>query len=81
MAHDAGKIAESKDIDKQRNYFVNFSTNVAVVAKAVKLATEHIYQLYCPMKKASWLSNEKAIKNPYYGSSMLNFGEVKATLQ
>src|SRR5215210_3319806 len=81
LAKDAGKIAESKDINKQRSYFANFSTNVAVVAKAIKLSGEHIYQQYCPMKKASWLSNEKAIKNPFYGSSMLNCGEVTATLQ
>ena len=28
------------------------------------------------MKKAAWLSSEKQIKNPYYGSSMLTCGEV-----
>ena len=80
LASDAGKIAETKDIKKQREYFANFSTNMAAVAKAVKLTDQPIYQAYCPMKKASWLSNEKAIKNPYYGSSMLTCGEVKETL-
>lgn len=80
LANDAGKIAETRDIKKQREYFANFSVNMAAVAKAVKLTDQPIYQAYCPMKKAYWLSNEKAIKNPYYGSSMLTCGEVKETL-
>jgi len=32
------------------------------------------------MKKAVWLSNEKAIKNPYYGSQMLTCGKVVETI-
>jgi len=81
LANDAGKIAESKDIKKQRDYFANFSTNVATVAKSVKLTDQPIYQAWCPMKKALWLSNEKAIRNPYFGNAMLTCGEVTATLQ
>jgi hypothetical protein len=80
LANDAGKIAESKDIKNQRDYFVNFSDNMATVAKSVKLTDQLIYQAYCPMKKAVWLSNEKAIKNPYFGNAMLTCGEVTATL-
>jgi len=80
LANDAGKIAETRDLKKQREYFANFSTNMAAVAKAVKLTDQPIYQAYCPMKKAYWLSNEKAIKNPYYGSSMLTCGQVTDTL-
>ncbi len=37
LVKDAGKISECKDIKKQREYFANFSTNMAAVAKAVKL--------------------------------------------
>jgi hypothetical protein len=33
------------------------------------------------MKKASWLSSEAAIKNPYFGSAMLTCGKVTATLK
>ena len=80
LANDAGKISETKDIKKQREYFANFSINMAAVAKAVQLTDQPIYQAYCPMKKAYWLSNEKAIKNPYYGSSMLTCGQVTETL-
>jgi hypothetical protein len=33
------------------------------------------------MKKASWLSDSKEIKNPYYGEKMNDCGSVKATLK
>ena len=81
LAGDAGKIANTKDLNKQRQYFAGFSSNMASVAKAVKLTGDAVYQQYCPMKKAVWLSSEKAIKNPYYGSSMLSCGEVSETIQ
>ena len=81
LLKDAGKIAESNDLNKQRVVFSNFSDNVIAVAKAVKLSDKEIYLQYCPMKKASWLSSEKGIKNPYYGSSMLTCGSVKETLK
>jgi hypothetical protein len=80
LAANAGKIAEAKDIKKQRDYLANLSTNIAAVAKSIKLTDKPIYQQYCPMKKASWLSSEQAIKNPYYGSSMPTCGQVTATL-
>jgi hypothetical protein len=51
------------------------------MAKGVKLSSEPIYQQYCPMKKAAWLSNESAVKNPYYGSSMLTCGNVTDTIK
>lgn len=81
LVKDAGAIAATTDIKKQRAYFASFSTNMAAVAKSVKLTDKPIYNAYCPMKKAYWLSSEKAIKNPYYGSSMLTCGEVTETIQ
>lgn len=81
LVKDAGNISATKDINKQRSYFANFSTNMAAVAKAVKLTDKPVYYAFCPMKKAYWLSSEKAIKNPYYGSAMLTCGEVTDTIQ
>jgi len=80
LAKDAGKISTTKDLKKQREYFASFSSNMALVAKALKLGNQAIYLQYCPMKKATWLSSEKQIRNPYYGSSMLTCGEVTETL-
>ena len=81
LVKDAENISQSKDINKQRGYFANFSTNMAVVAKTVKLSDQAIYKAYCPMKKASWLSSEMEIRNPCYGNLMLTCGELTDTVQ
>jgi hypothetical protein len=67
LLKDASHISESKDIAHQREHFANLSNNMFALAKAVKLTSAPVYQDYCPMKKAYWLSSDKAIKNPYYG--------------
>lgn len=80
LLKDATSISQTKDVKKQREAFSTFSANMAVLAKSVKLTSEPIYQAYCPMKKAAWLSNDKVIKNPYYGSAMLTCGKVVGTI-
>lgn len=81
LLKDATHIAESKDISHQRELFSAFSDNMIALAKTVKLSEEPLYLAYCPMKKSSWLSSEKTIKNPYYGSSMLTCGSIKETIK
>jgi len=81
LVFDAEHIAETKDISHQRDHFESFSENFYKLAKAVKLSDKPVYQSYCPMKKAYWLSNEAAIKNPYYGSQMLTCGKVSDTIK
>ena len=80
LLSDAGGISQTRDLKEQRVRFATLSANMFILAKAVKLSNEPVYQQYCPMKKASWLSDNKAIKNPYYGSAMLTCGSVKETL-
>ncbi|MFN8271975.1 MAG: DUF3347 domain-containing protein [Chitinophagaceae bacterium] len=77
----AGLIAATKELQHQREHFADFSTSMATLLKAVKLTDKPVYQAYCPMKKAYWLSNTKEIKNPYYGSAMLTCGKVTDTIQ
>jgi hypothetical protein len=81
MQADATSIAAANDISKQRELFSSLSNNMISVAKATTLSDKEIYIDYCPMKKASWLSDEKAIKNPYYGNKMLTCGNVKETIK
>lgn len=81
LLKDAAAISKTKDIKKQREYFAGFSDHIFALAKTTKLSTEPIYKAYCPMKKASWLSSEKVIKNPYFGNSMLTCGKVVETLK
>lgn len=81
LASDAKLIATISDIKTQREYFSSLSASIYTMAKAVKLTGQPVYQAYCPMKKSYWLSNEAAIKNPYYGKLMLTCGKVSDTLK
>lgn len=78
---DAEHISESKDVSHQRDHFSTLSTTVYALAKAVKLSDKPAYYDYCPMKKMYWLSEEQAIKNPYYGKSMLTCGKITETIK
>ncbi len=81
LLKDAGKISATKDLKKQRDYFSAFSANMYALAKSVKLNNEPVYYQYCPMKKATWLSSNMVIKNPYFGSAMLTCGKTTETIQ
>lgn len=81
LRKDASEISESRNIQKQRQFFYNLSDNMIAITKRFKLADNSVFIQYCPMADGSWLSNEKKIINPYYGSSMLSCGEVKSEIK
>lgn len=76
-------MANTKDINKQRELFASLSIEIYQLAKAVKSDSPLYYQ-HCPMynggKGANWLSKESTIKNPYYGTKMMNCGSTTETL-
>lgn len=71
--------ANAKDINEQRLFLNRLSNNVYELMKVSKQNFPVYYQ-HCPManqgKGGSWLSKEEAIKNPYYGSQMLDCGKT-----
>lgn len=73
------KMAKAGSLEKQRTAFADVSAIFWKVIKPADALNQEIYYQYCPMKKAYWLSTEAAIKNPYYGASMLNCGKVAET--
>lgn len=81
LKKDAAQVVTAKNIEEQRKHFQSLSDNMFILAESVKIADQPVYQQYCPMKKAYWLSNEQNIKNPYYGKQMLNCGKVTKTLK
>lgn len=81
LKEDAEHIHKNKEIGHQRAHFAKLSNNMYALIVKFKANNEETYYHYCPMKKASWLSLSKEVKNPYYGSKMLNCGSVKATLK
>ncbi len=78
---DAAKsISATKDIVKQREKFKALSKNMHELIPFYQ-ANETLYYQYCPMQDAHWLSKEKTVKNPYYGSQMLSCGSVVETIK
>jgi HPt (histidine-containing phosphotransfer) domain-containing protein len=73
------KLAKAKAIEKQRAAFNDVSTILWKIIQSSDEVSETVYYQYCPMKKAYWLSEAPAIKNPYYGSAMLTCGKVAET--
>lgn len=73
---------EKKDLTGQRKSFIHLS----MIMKEWVSHFSHTksYLLFCPMANdnagAYWLSNEKKIKNPYFGKDMMNCGEVKDSI-
>ncbi|RQO30738.1 mercury transporter [Taibaiella sp. KBW10] len=76
-------IAETKNIAKQRNAFSNLSKDMYTLIAAAP-QTAPVYYQHCPMyddgKGAHWLSKEDAVKNPYYGATMLTCGKTVETI-
>ena len=77
-------IADTKDLKLQRDHFTTLSEHIYTLIKVSKYETPVYYQ-FCPMynngKGANWLSRENAVKNPYYGSTMLSCGKTVETIE
>lgn len=80
LTADAKAISSNQDLKKQRETFKSLSKGTYELIK-VSNPEQPIYKQYCPMADADWLSKEKAVKNPYYGSSMLTCGNVVETIK
>lgn len=84
MRQAADAIAASGGIKEQRHHFKELS---AAITSAVQMygIGQVVYNQFCPMaddnKGAYWLSNDKNVLNPYFGSAMLACGSVKQVIQ
>lgn len=82
LANDVKQIRTASNLEGMRANFDSFSTNLFKVVKEFKANDgQAMYYDYCPMKKMYWISKEEEIKNPYYGSAMLDCGSVKETVK
>jgi hypothetical protein len=73
-------VANAGKIDHQREHLASLSKDITDLITLFG-TTQKLYQDHCPMyndgKGATWISEIKEIKNPYYGSKMLTCGSVK----
>ena len=80
----ATSILNTAKIKRQRNNFKSLSLGLTNAIEVFGI-NEKVYHQFCPMADnnngAFWLSKEKKVINPYFGSAMLNCGEVKQVIE
>ena len=73
------KIVNS-DMEEQRAHFQKLNDDVTNMV-AITGTENTLYQQFCPMYAGdtggAWLSTEKNIRNPYFGSKMMKCGVVQ----
>ena len=79
------EITGTDDIEAQRTAFSTLSDNLYKSIKAYGLGTMTAYYEFCPMafndQGGYWLSDNKEIRNPYFGDKMLTCGRVTEELK
>ncbi len=75
-----GKLAEGPDLDAARRSFEPFSTAIADTARSEHLHhREQLWIYECPMTPVlgtgRWLSKVHRLRNPFFGSAMLECGD------
>ena len=80
----SNEIANTKDIEIQREQFISLSNNISKTIEIFGI-NKKTYKLFCPMansdKGAIWLSTEETIMNPYFGKIMLKCGKVESIIE
>lgn len=73
-------IQHQKSLIDLRASYQDISNQMIAIAKTFQPLDDTLYVQHCPMansnKGAEWLSLNKEIENPYFGSSMLKCGET-----
>jgi Cu(I)/Ag(I) efflux system membrane fusion protein len=76
-------VMNKQNIQQLRNDFVQLNDHLIPMIKEQN-TNQKLYVQFCPMANdsngAQWLSKNKAIKNPYYGASMLTCGSVQDSI-
>lgn len=78
------EMTGATDIEQKRLVFSDISDVVYQVIKTYGNDGRPLFQQHCPMafndRGANWLSRQKMIANPYFGSKMLRCGTTTDTL-
>lgn len=84
LAAAAANITAAGNLDAQRVMFSELNTSFIHLLKASGTDSGVLYITHCPMalndQGAYWVSQDKAIRNPYFGDRMLTCGSVKETI-
>lgn len=74
----AKKVSAAKDIAAARTAFAELSEAITAYADKTKSTFGAGVRLaFCPMNNKPWLTKDKTIRNPYFGSAMATCGAFK----
>jgi hypothetical protein len=80
----AQALAAEKELINKRKEFEMIAESMWNLTRTVRYSGQKLYWQFCPMafdnKGAHWISGEREIKNPYFGSQMLNCGSIEDSL-
>jgi Cu(I)/Ag(I) efflux system membrane fusion protein len=80
----AMQMPGEKNWEEKRHLLQTSSDMLFDILRTVQYKGGKVYQQFCPMAfdnaGANWLSNDAAIRNPYFGDKMLECGEVKDSI-
>jgi hypothetical protein len=78
IADAARQLESAGDVKKARDAFGNLSDAMLAYLKATNSTTGNDVKVaFCPMAGKSWLQKGTSIRNPYFGSQMLECGDIK----
>jgi hypothetical protein len=80
----AKALPAEKDIENKRKELNMITDALWSLTRTVRYDGQKVYYQFCPMAfdntGAYWLSDNNEVRNPYFGSKMLNCGEVTDSL-
>ncbi|MDX5321066.1 MAG: DUF3347 domain-containing protein [Bacteroidota bacterium] len=77
----AKTVSTSTTLEAQRKAFAALSLELISMLDEQKNWGITLYQFCCPMKKAYWISLENEVRNPYYGTKMLDCGKMEKVVK
>jgi hypothetical protein len=77
VAKAAKALGDASDLKTMRDAFGPLSDAVIAMAPPETMKSLGVKKAFCPMVNRSWLQKDDKLKNPYYGSLMLECGEFK----
>lgn len=84
MIRSLNSLDSVKSIQDVREIFSTISDNIIPLVKTFGTVDSKTYVQFCPMANNNsggrWLSLDKTIANPFYGSAMLKCGEIKESI-
>lgn len=75
----AEALGKASDLAAAREALKPLSVSLSRYLSTEKIKTGLYHQMFCSMANAGWIQADRVIRNPYYGKSMLECGEVMGT--